>query len=223
MPSRGLVACAPIREIGKLAPRSLFSRRSHQKRWKRVSDRCRLNVPSFGLSIAQTEGVPAPEEANIAFPVESSFATDELFPTVHAKVASCLSLLRVVVIAAASRGDLDIHHLTAVRTERHRRISTPMIHVVTQTQRHLRSPVLLSVLDPLSRCRVTLAPTDLSRIGVSSCLMVLHRGTSCRGQQGFADFGRFSAASMLSFINSPSGSSNFRLATIERARAESRR
>lgn len=49
------------------------------------------------------------------------------------------------------------------------------------------------------------------------------RKRDLRGQLGSADFCRIRAASMLSFINCPSGSPSSRPATIERARLERRR
>jgi len=66
----------------------------------------------------------------------SSRFTDELLPTIHAIVASSPSFLRVALFTAASRGDPRIHHLATFRAKRHWRISTPVIHVGTQTLRH---------------------------------------------------------------------------------------
>lgn len=66
----------------------------------------------------------------------SSPFTDQLLPTIQAIVASSPSLLRVALVTAASRGDPSIHDLATVGAERHRRISTPMIHIGTQTPRH---------------------------------------------------------------------------------------
>ena len=62
--------------------------------------------------------------------------TDQLLPAIHAIVISSLSLLRVARLAAALRGNPWIDHLATVRTESHRRISTSMIHVGTQTLCH---------------------------------------------------------------------------------------
>jgi hypothetical protein len=75
----------------------------------------------------------------LAFPQAprgSSPFTDELLPTFHAIVPSFPSLLYVALFTAASRGDPWIHHLATSRAKRHRRVSTPMIHVGTQTPRH---------------------------------------------------------------------------------------
>ncbi len=69
-------------------------------------------------------------------PRGSSPFTDQLLPTIQAIVALSPSLLRVARFTAASRGDSRIDHLATVRTERHRSISTLMIHVGTQTLRH---------------------------------------------------------------------------------------
>ncbi len=68
-------------------------------------------------------------------PRGSSAVTDELLPTIHTMVASSPSLLRVALLTAASPGDFYIHYLATVRTERHRRISTPVIHVEAHTLR----------------------------------------------------------------------------------------
>ena len=77
-------------------------------------------------------------------PRGSSPFTDQLLPTIHAIVVSSPSLLRVARLAAVLRGNPWIDHLATVRTEPHRRITTPMIHVGTQTLRH-------GALSPLQR------------------------------------------------------------------------
>ena len=66
----------------------------------------------------------------------SSPVTDQLLPTIHAIVASSPSLLRMPFFTAAFRGDPRIDPLATLRTERHRRISTPVIHIGTQRLRH---------------------------------------------------------------------------------------
>ncbi len=130
----------------------------------------RSNPPAPLLPVCANGRRPAPVFRRA--PRGSSPFTDQLLPTIHAIVAFSPSLLRVALFTAASRGDPWIYHLATVRTERHRRISTPMIHVGTKTVRHdplgraLPSPLSTSsTSDPLSRSRVTLAPTDLCPIG----------------------------------------------------------
>ncbi len=66
----------------------------------------------------------------------SSPFTDQLLPTIHAIAASCPSLLRVPRFTAAFRGDPWIDPLATLRTECHRSISAPVIHVGTQSLRH---------------------------------------------------------------------------------------
>jgi len=75
-------------------------------------------------------------------PRGSSPFTDELLPTIHAMVASSPSLLHVAIFLAASPRNFHIHHLATVRTECHRRISTPVVHVGTQTPCHEPLPSL---------------------------------------------------------------------------------
>ena len=84
--------------------------------------------PGRGRTVATAASRRAPRGA--------SPCTDELLPTMHAIVASSPSLLRVALFPAASPGDFYIHHLATLRAKRHRRISTPVIHVGTQTLRH---------------------------------------------------------------------------------------
>ncbi len=87
------------------------------------------------------EWAPSRRRCFVEHPGGSSPFTDELLPTIHAIVASPPSSLPVALFTAAFRGDPWIYYLATFWTERHRRISTPVIHVRTPTLRH----------EPLSR------------------------------------------------------------------------
>ncbi len=147
MASRQLVASALIRRIVKLPVRSLRRRHLHPYPCRLPSRsgpaRCHL-LHDFAHTVGRGEaftpvapGRPSHPHPEIESPQGgSSHSTDELLPTIHAIVASSPSLLRVALLTAASPGDFYIHHLATFRTERHRRISTPMIPIGTQTLRH---------------------------------------------------------------------------------------
>ncbi len=81
---------------------------------------------------------------------------DELLSTVNAIVASSLPSFRVGLVTAVFRGDSCIDHLATVRTERHRSIETPVIHVLTLALHHEllpdREPCILSIAS-ITSCR----------------------------------------------------------------------
>ena len=95
-------------------------------RWERPA---RVDAAGFVTDAAD-------DPVNQRAPRGSSPFTAQRFPTIPAKVASSLSLLRVAPFTAALSGDPWIHHQATGRTEPHRSISTPVIHVGTLTLHH---------------------------------------------------------------------------------------
>ncbi len=140
MPSCRLVASAPIHPFVKLLIRSLRRCYSHPLPCRLPSRsepaRCRL-IHNFAHTMNRAALTPpVAAAASGRAPRGSSPFTDQLFPTMDAIVVSFPSLRRVALFAAIFRGDPWIHHLATGRTERHRSISTSMIHVGTLTLRH---------------------------------------------------------------------------------------
>ncbi len=115
----------------KHAQRKLFS----VEWWQAFTPAPRDRIPRLPL-VPPVRGRTVAMAVSRRAPRGSSPFTDELLPTIHAIVASSPSLLRVALFTAAPRWDPWVHHLATVRTEPHRRISTPMIHVGTQTLHH---------------------------------------------------------------------------------------
>ena len=145
MPPRRLVASALICPIVKLPVRSLRRRHLHPCHLPSKSEpaRCRVlhdftpaprdRLPALLLPICANGRQPASVFRRAAR--GSSPFTGELLATIHAIVASSLSLLRVTLLTTASRRGPWIHHLATFRAKRYRRISTPVIQVRTPTLR----------------------------------------------------------------------------------------
>ena len=145
MPPRRLVASALICPIAKLLVRSLRRRHSHPCHFPSRSEpaRCRVlhdiipaprDRPPIALLPIFANGRQPASVFRRAARGSSPF-TGELLATIHAIVASSLSLLRVTLLTTASRRGPWIHHLATFRAKRYRRISTPVIQVRTPTLR----------------------------------------------------------------------------------------